>query len=243
VTVIRRTLDPTNLNAVCNHPDVRPWLRGEGTLDVSDLVSNPTNYAFELPCGGGGFIVIAKGLNIYEVHSQFVPEARRMTLRAMRESMDFMFTRTDCTMLVSQFPDDNPAADAIGRKGGFKPVGIRDGDIEIRVVSMADWIADNSDLEADGERFHALLETAKAAVGSELPIHDHDPIHERFVGAALRMCERGNAAKGVETYNQWAAGAGYAAISLVSAVPPVVDAVDAIVSIGSAGDLEVLRCE
>jgi hypothetical protein len=243
---MRRTLNPTNLNEVVNHPEVRPWLKGpEGPLDITAIVTNPFNFCFEVP--GGGFIVMNKGQGIYEVHSQFVPEARKHTLTTMREAMDYMFCRTDCTTLVSHFPDDNRMADAIGRKGGFKPTGIRleEGEFapcDIRAVVLDDWVLGNADLERDGEEFHDALEAAKKAMGSELPIHDHDPIHERFVGAAMRMAKRGNVVKGVALYNRWASGSGYAEIKLLGIYPPLVDVVDGIVGLTSDGSLEVLHC-
>jgi hypothetical protein len=87
-----RTFDASLFNAVCNHPEVRPWLGGEGELDVSHLVSDEQNYA--LWFGDGGFILVAGPGASFEVHSQFTPEGRRSSFEAMRAGMEYMFTRT-----------------------------------------------------------------------------------------------------------------------------------------------------
>jgi hypothetical protein len=241
---MKRTIDPTNLNTVVNHPEVRPWVKGpDGPLDVTSIVTNPFNFVFEVP--GGGFICINTSMGVYEVHSQFAPEARRYSLQTMKSAMDYMFTRTDCTTLVSHFPDGNPMADAIGRKGGFKFHGTRMeeppfGPCEIRTVILDDWVAENDRFEAEGEAFHTALEQAKIVTGSELPVHDHDPVHERFVGATITMAKRGNVIKGVDMYNRWCAGSGYAPITLLGINPPLVDVVHGIVGLTEAGELDVL---
>lgn len=236
-----RTFDASLFNAVCNHPDVRPWLGGEGELDVTPDVSNPQNYA--LWFGNGGFILTAGPGASYEVHSQFTPEGRRSSFEAMRAGMDYMFTRTNAVQLTTFLPDNNPAAKGLALKGGFRDwfrtVSNLGPGMRVR-IDLDDWITRTADLEADGERFHDALEAAKKAGASELPVHPNDPIHERYVGATLRMCSNGQALKGVLHYNRWAANAGYAQIRLLSADPPVIDAVDAIVGLAN-GEPQIIQ--
>lgn len=239
---MRRTLHAANLNAVCNHPDVRPWLGGEGKIDLTEAVSNPLNITLEID--GGGFLLINRGGGTYDVHSQFVPASRRHTLGAMRFGIEYMFTRTDCLQLVTQLPDSNAAALALGVKAGFREWFRREdtllGPSAFGVITIDEWITRNAALEAHGQRFHDLLEQAKSAIGSTLPIHAHDPVHERYVGAALLMAERGNAAKGVAIYNRWAVTAGYAQIAVLTQAPLVIDVVDAVVGLDDG--LTVLHC-
>lgn len=236
-----RTLDASLFNRVCNHPDVHPWLGQEGEIDVTTLVSDPQNYA--LFFGHGGFILHAGPGASFEVHSQFTPEGRRSSFEAMRAGMDYMFTRTNAVQLTTFLPDNNPAAKGLGLKGGFKDWMRREvhpcGPGMQARLDVDDWITRTRDLEADGERFHDALEQAKKASGSELPVHAHDPIHERYVGAASRMFSRGQCRKAEAVYNRWAVNAGYAPIRLISESPPVVDVVDAIVGLGNEG-LEVM---
>jgi hypothetical protein len=77
--MIRRTMNAALFDAVCNHPDVRPWLGGEGPIDTGPMLSNPGNYG--LFGEGGGFILVAGPAASFEVHSQFVPEDRLRRLR------------------------------------------------------------------------------------------------------------------------------------------------------------------
>lgn len=243
--MIRRTLDPAFLNTIVNHPEVRPFMApGDGEIDLAPVISNPANFA--LVTEGGGFVLHCHEPGIYEVHSQFLPEHRGgHAVKAMREGFDYMFTRTDCTRVVTQVPDNNPAAKGFARLARFRPMFRREqgllGPTEYMGLGIEEWAQDNHSLEADGEWFHAQLEDAKKANGSALPVHDHDPAHERAVGGAVRMIRAGNAAKGVGFYNRWARLAGYAPITLISARPPVIDVVDAVVSLRD-NEMEILLC-
>lgn len=238
-----RTFDPAFLNRVANHPDVRPWLGGEGVLDLTQTIMNPANFA--LVSDGGGFVLIQHEPAIYEVHSQFLPEGRGQTVQAMRAGFDYMFTRTDCYQVVTQVPDNNKAAAALAKAADFRPMFRREdtprGPTTYMGLTVEEWAQGNAGLEADGEWFHSELEAAKRANGSTLPTHSHDPAHERAVGAAVRMVKAGNAAKGVDFYNRWARLAGYVPLTLVSLQPVVIDVGDAV--IGLAGDeMEILLC-
>jgi hypothetical protein len=238
-----RTFDASLFNAVCNHPEVRPWLGGDGELDVSHLVSDEQNYA--LWFGDGGVILVAGPGASFEVHSQFTPEGRRSSFEAMRAGMEYMFTRTHAMQLTTFLPDNNRAAKGLALKGGFKPWFERQNHLcgpgtQAR-IDIDDWIIRTPALEEDGQRFHVALEEAKKASGSELPVHAHDPVHERYVGAAYRMSARGQIRKGVALYNRWASNSGYMPIGMVSEEPPVVDAVDAVVGLKNER-LEVLEC-
>lgn len=241
--MIRRTLDPTGFNRVCAHPEVSKWLEGGQPWDVAPLVSNPQNIA--LWTGEGGFILHAGPAASFEVHSQFTPEGRQSSFEAMRAGLDYMFTRTSCLQITTFLPDDNPAARGLAMKGGFSEWFRRShptmGEGAQARIDIDQWICGEPDLEKDGERFHEALEKAKAKAGSELPTHPHDPIHERYVGAAVRMFSRGQTRKGEAIYNRWSTNAGYAQIALVSDAPLVVDAVDALVTM-TDDQITVLLC-
>lgn len=234
--MIRRTFDASFLNVVVNHPEVRPWLAGEGPLDLTQAVLNPANYV--LVTEGGGFVLMRHEPSRYEVHTQFLPGYG--ACEAMIEAQEWMFTRSDCEAIVSKVPRANKAAKGLAIKGGLRTIFERDdqalGSCEYVELTLTDCAMRTAGMEAHGERFHAFLESAKA---SEL--HPHDPAHERAVGAALLMIERGQPAKGVGFYNRWARLAGYAEIALVSDSPVTVDVVDAVIGLGSDG-MEVQLC-
>ena len=243
--MIERTFDPEFFNDICNRPEVRPGLGGTGRIDTSALVSDPRNIA--LRTEHGGFILRPHGAGFYSVHTQFAAEGRGAhAIAAMRAGLDFMFTRTDAMKIHSHCPDNNPAALGLAIKGGAKRWFRKEHDPEFgpgQVVSwdIMDWAVSNRDLEPEGRQFHEVLEAAKAETGSELPQHDDDPIHDRMVGAASLMCQRGQAKKGVLLYNLWACAAGYAPVRLLADNPPVVDIMDAIMGVGPNG-VEVVQC-
>jgi hypothetical protein len=244
--MIERTFDAAWFNGICNLPEVRPGLGGEGPIDVSPLLTNPANYA--LRASHGGFILVGHGAGFYSVHTQFAAEGRGAhAIKAMRAGFDFMFTRTDCMRIYSHCPDSNPAALAFAQAGGARPWFRKENDALLgpgQVVSwdIFDWAVSEPALEAEGNAFHEMLEDAKADAGSDLPQHADDPWHDRCVGAVARMCKRGQARKGVGLYNLWAGAAGYAPIQLLSEAPPLVDVGDGIVGLSTEGELEVMQC-
>lgn len=241
--LIRRTFDPAFLNEVANDPAVRPGLQGAGAVDLTGIVANPSNYA--LQSDYGGFVLTLHEPGVYEVHSLFLPGHGTHPVRAMREAEEWMFTRTDCHAVLSRVPASNKAAKGFAITGGLRPLFHRNdallGLCEYVHLPLMRWAMDNADLERVGEAFHEFLEAEKGNGGSSLPAHPHDPAHERAVGAASLMIQRGQAAKGVAFYNSWARFAGYAELVLLSTAPLVLDVQDAVVGFGDQG-MEMLLC-
>ena len=244
--LIVRSFDAVFFNEVANHPNVRPWLGGTHTIDVTPTLSDPNNYA--LRCNGGGFILQRHELGIYEVHSQFLPEARPYTRRAMREGFRYMFERADAVRIVTKCPLGNDGAAALAKTAGFRHLFRREaawddgGAVDYLALDIDDWALARAEHAADGVAFHNAIETAKEASGSRLTVHGHDEPHERMVGAVWRLVKAGNAAKGVALYNRWARLAGYVPISLISEHPATVDAIDAVVALSNDLTMEVLLC-
>ncbi len=246
---VKRTFDPRPFNEVANHPAVRPWLGGEGQIDVSAVVSNPANACFITD--EGGFIAHKLGDGRYEVHSLFLPEGRGgKALKCARESMAYMFLATDCTELVTKCPDGNGAALGLARIGGFQEQFRREkcwafnGEmvgVSHQSLTLQRWLIRDEECLKRGQWFHDKLEAAKMAAGSERVVHDDDDAHDRHVGASVGMVLAGNPRKAVWAYNRWAVFAGYAPITLLSEAPPVIDVVDAVVA-PNGGDMEVLLC-
>lgn len=245
---VRRTLDPTFLNEVINHPEVRPGVHGDGHIDVGRLTCDPRNFA--LQSAYGGFLLTLQTPGIYEVHSQFLPGHGAHPAKAMASAMEYMFTRTDCEKIVSRVPASNRPAKGLAQIGGLRTIFQRDdeqlGACEYVEIDLMDWAMRTKSLEAHGMRFHDFLEDARKAVGASWPDHPQDPAHERAVGATLLMFERGQPIKGATFYNRWARLAGYPVITLVSSNPLVLDMsageeAVAILGIGTDG-LEMLLC-
>jgi RimJ/RimL family protein N-acetyltransferase len=240
--MIERTFDAEFFNRICNLPEVRSGLGGEGELDTTPIVTDERN--FVLRTEHGGFILMPHGAGFYSVHTQFAAEGRgRHAVAAMQSGLDFMFTRTDCMRIFSHCPDNNPATLALALKGGAKAWFRKEHDPlgpgTVVNWDVMDWATNTPDLEADGKQFHDLLEAEKTKAGSTLPVHDDEPSHDRMVGAVSRMCHRGQARKGVILYNIWCGAAGYAPITLLADNPPLVDVVDGVVGIEN-GVMKVL---
>lgn len=120
---LRRTFDPTFLNKVVNHAEVRPWLgmdRGS-RLSMDALIANTDNVA--LVNEHGGFIYVLKAPGEYEVHTQFLPSGRgALALTAAKESLRYMFGVMGAERIVTDVPDDNNGARRLALSVGFKHV-------------------------------------------------------------------------------------------------------------------------
>lgn len=244
-----REFSAERINAVVNHPGVRPWVGGSGPLDLSQVVADPRNVLLMGEGGGLLFIRLADGL--YEVHTQFLPEARGPSaLAAVLDGLRYMFTRTDCIEVATKVPDGNVGASALIRSihGTFqfhRPAAFQTatGLVGVKYYSMtlAEWVRNTDSLEAVGEWFHQRLADAKAKAGASLPIHDDDDAHDRYVGAVCEMIIGGQIAKGLEFYRRWAVFAGYVPAQLIAVSPPIIDIGDAILAVRER-DFDVLLC-
>lgn len=247
---MKRTMDAAFLNSVANHPDVHPHLAWQGEIDLSGLVQNPNNFAFQFD--GGGFVAIKLEHGVYECHSMFVPDGRGQAVtEAMSESLRYMFTRTDCLEIVTKCPDANRAAFGAARSMGFVksfrleqgwplPDGTLGG-MDCMRLTLAKWTEKDDTVEVAGNWFHERLEELTAEIGKTIPKHFEEPAHNRAVGAAVLMFQAGNTVKAQASYNLWARFAGYPVIRVLSLNPVVIDMDQVVVGIAD-GDMEVLQC-
>lgn len=238
---IVREFSAERLNAIVNHPDVRPWVGGgAGILDLSSIVSDLRNYL--LMTEGGGFLFVMQEPGVYEVHSQFLPDHRgEGVITAANDAAYYMFTRTDCLEILSKVPEGNVAATAFARRMKWELQFERpkvwpgpDGLVGVKYYrrDLWSWARDASDLDTIGEWFHQKL-------GQDHAIHDDDDAHDRYVGMACEMITHGQIDKGIWAYNRWARFAGYATVSLMSTNPVVIDIQDAILAVRGE-DFDVL---
>ena len=243
-----RTFDHKVFNAIARHPEVLPWLGFPPEIaspDYTATVNDPNNYAFLTRGRDGCLIFVRAAPGLYHVHTMAMPTARGAPMvRLTRDALAFMFLNTDCHEITTMVPDDNPAAAWLATKNGFKEVYRREGihlshgkmiGLSYRSLRLEDYVARSKTLEALGELFHGRL----VAAGVEIN-HDDDPIHDRWVGAALGMVLAGNAAKAVGSYNRWASVAQYQPVNLVSVTPILVDFGTAYVQI-QGGAIEILK--
>lgn len=247
---VSREFAAERINAIVNHPAVRPWvgLPGRAGLDLAPVVANPANYL--LMGEGGGFLLTQMEPGLYEVHSQFLPEARgENVLRCAADASRYMFTRTDCVEIVTRVPDGNLAAGVLAKRMGWSLLFKREkvwptdsGLVGCRYYSktLAEWVRQEDTLMQSGQWFHGKLEAAKNEAQA-LPLHDDDDAHDRYVGAAVEMIAAGQVAKGIDFYNRWARFAGYGPIAVIATNPVTIDIGDAILAVRN-NDFEVLLC-
>jgi hypothetical protein len=98
--VVARCNDADRVNALANAPEIRPFIGGEGELDLSDAVDNPLNLF--LLGEHGGFALIWSAPGAYEVHTfvrlsgrgAWARQAARDTIRlAAKHGADRLWTR------------------------------------------------------------------------------------------------------------------------------------------------------
>lgn len=249
--LVRRTLDATFLNQVLNDPDVRPWVGGEGVLDVTGTVANPENIA--LVTDYGGWVLGKHETGIYELHTAFLKEGRgRFYVAATHEALRYVFTNTDAVEIVTRVPEVNRAAAMAARCAGFKERFMRSDawalpegkvcDISFQALHLDAWTAKSPDVLAEGHWFHETLQDAHDRAGRPLPPHPEDESHDRAVGAAVMMIKTGNVAKAIWSYNRWARLAGYPLIQLLSERPTIIDVGEGVVIEAMGAEMQVLKC-
>lgn len=248
-TPVRRTMDATFLNTVANDPSVRPWLGGDGPLELSAQINNPLNLAGV--SAEGGFVAQSLGDCRYEVHSLFLPVKKTGAVKAMRAALDYIFSASDAMELITKVPDDNTSARGLAILAGFRSLfsaqmpwsaGVRKL-IDVRVIELDEWALRSQAALESGQWLHRQFADVLTARGSVLPPHSaKDDVHDRMAGAAMLMIRTGNIAKGVLFYNRWAALAGYPLIKWLRDHPTILDLEGMIVEI-SGDRIEVLTCQ
>jgi len=232
---ITRHTDAAHINAILNHPDVYPWVRGpvDGPLDMGPLMQQAGEHVYVLMGVHGGQVYERLQPGLFEVHSQFLAAGRgAWAIEATRQSLEWMFTRTEAMELLTRVPHGNAPAKALakGIGGTFeftnpkgwvmhgKPV-----PADIYSLKIQDWIRTAPGLVEKGQWFHDRLEQELARHGASELAHPDDEAHDRHVGAAVGMFLGGQPHKGAVIYNRFAALGGYHPIEIVSLDPLAVD--------------------
>lgn len=220
---IERATSAERINAILNHPDVRPWVAdvAEGKLDVSAQVADVGNVC--LVGEHGAFFCFKFFPGTYEVHTQILPEGRGKWARDFAVAgAHYMFTETDCVEILTRVPEGHVSAAALSRAMGFRvqfstpPECLFRGKrvpCTIYALTLQDWSLSVS--EEQGAAFHEWL-NQQVTVGQP---HDPDPDHNRIVSIALDMIKGGQVMKGVIWYNRHAAACRHEPVALLSLDP------------------------
>jgi hypothetical protein len=221
--------DATRLNAIVNHPDVYPWVKGfaDGELDISPVLQEEGTVCLLGEHGGLLFHKLQPGL--YEIHTQIKREGRGpWALHCAQAALHWLFSKTDAVEVLTKCPQGNVAAKALARachlsyeftnRAGW----ILDGKVipaDIYSLKVQDWMRAAPGLSERGEWFHNKLTGEFKRLGVPDLAHEDDATHDRYVGAACEMILGGQPEKGVLFYNRWARLASYAPIEIVSIDP------------------------
>ena len=231
--------DANKLNAIVNHPDVYPWVRGfqTGELDISPVIAQDGTVCLLGEYGGLLFHRLQPGL--YEIHTQVLSEGRgAWAVRCAQACLHWLFTRTDAVEVLTRCPEGNDAARGLARTCHLSlqftnPMGwIMDGKpvpADIFGLTVQAWMKTAPGLVDRGQWFHRMLEAEFRRHGAADQSHPDDVNHDRYVGAACEMVLGGQPDKAVVFYNRFAAMAGYQPIEMVSADPPAFNIGNALV--------------
>lgn len=196
-----RTNNPEFLEAIANHPEVRPWLGGdpETPVRLAQMMADPNTYA--LVNHEGGFLVHQLAPGQYECHTIYHPghSNPRDVIRTMQAAFEFMFVETNCVEVVTRIHAENERAAKLADIAGFIELFTRNG-VSFRNVTLDMWAgACSTRLAAEGELFHAQI-------GQDPDPKDVD--RNVRLGLCAAMLLAGNTLKGLDQYNRWALQAG-----------------------------------
>ena len=244
-----RTFDALNLNFLANDPAIRPFMLGEGEIDLTERVANVNNFAFYIraPRNGKvlemGFVFDRIDVETVEVHTLCSPSMDFASVLAFAEEVrDWIFTNTTITRMYTKIAKPNSGARLLAIKMGFRDwhdlgLPIQGEYMGAMELSLDRWAAVCSRAQERGKVFHTEL-SPRLEEGVH---HEDDETHDRFVGAALLIAEAGNPIKGLDLYNRWARMAGYLPVDILAVAPLVVHIGTALVGMQN-GRMEVLKC-
>lgn len=235
---VRLDTSADHLNAIANHPEVRPFIGGgDGEVDVTPLLADSYFLVTDL----GGFIFQRKFFGRYALHTMFLAEGRgKHVAEVAKDAFLWMFTHTDAEE-ISTYTEHGRKEARPPRSMGWRDW-FEDETYTHYRLNMLDWAPRAPRLLEWGEWFHETLDRAKNEQGAAIPSHDEHEANNRYAGLALAMCVHGQAAKGVFFYNRWAEVAGFALAHFESESPLVINSIDALWAIDGQ-NIEVTSCQ
>lgn len=121
--MIARSFDGERLNAIVNHPAVRPGVGGDGEswLDLAPVVANHENYALLGP--HGGFLATWTAPRTYEVHTFILPEGRGKAAYDLAQEFLSHMTAEGAEMIWTRVARTAPHVRRFTLRAGFEPCG------------------------------------------------------------------------------------------------------------------------
>lgn len=121
--MLERCYDVARINAVGNHPDVRPYVGHAelGELDFADAVADEKNWF--LMGEHGGYILAWSAPDVYEVHVMILPDGRgKWAAKARQFTIDYAI-KNKVDMLWARIALNASSVSLYARRGGMQPTG------------------------------------------------------------------------------------------------------------------------
>ena len=131
---------PQLVNALINHPDIRPTMeRGEHRIDSTEVVENLNNVVFASE--HGVIVFLYKGEGVYEGHIGLLAACRgKQGLKLAGEALDRLFGQYNARKVTSAIPNALPQAKMFVRRLGFTSEGVaEDKPVENFVMEARRW--------------------------------------------------------------------------------------------------------
>ncbi len=110
----------TNINAVTNHPEVRPCLwEGDWFIEMKHVVEEPRVVSCDFT---DGYVLFSDldGSGVWEAHVAFLPEAWGIrAYNCSRKALAYMFERSDVTKIKARPPVQNKRVARFCKALGF----------------------------------------------------------------------------------------------------------------------------
>jgi hypothetical protein len=164
-------------------------------------------------------------------------------------------TKTDAYEIVTRIPAGHLGAKAAAEAQGMRHEFTRENgclfrgevrDVHIYSFRLQDWVPRGRGLVETGRWLHERMEAEARRLGIDVPTHEDDENHNRYVGAAAEMAFGGQCLKAAGFYNRWVTLARHTRngvlqhISLVSTDPLVIRFDIGLMKFNN-GDIEVIR--
>lgn len=120
-SIVSPSRDADFINSVVNDPDVRPFVGGEGELDLSPLMANSHNVF--LMGDHGGFALIWTAPRTFEVHTFILKAGRGHWARAAVNAMVRYMREHGAKRLWTQINATQPNVIAYAVEAGMCPTG------------------------------------------------------------------------------------------------------------------------
>lgn len=118
--MLERSFDAARINAVVNHPDVRPFVGPEdlGELDLAPVAARPEHWF--LMGDHGGFLLSWSAPGVREVHTFILPAGRGRWAVEARKAMLEYAAQNGTKQLWTKVLPEHRHVDRFARQGGMQ---------------------------------------------------------------------------------------------------------------------------